>query len=89
MASVNPGACSPFNPFGLNQASAAAQDFIGATTTRIDVLEQEVLTASLVSDTSSFFNLQCGAFETYSIKCLLAMSITLRMTLLAVARSLV
>jgi outer membrane receptor protein involved in Fe transport len=63
VASVNPGACAPFNPFGLNQASAEAQDFIGATTTREDVLKQEVLTASLVSDTSSFINLPGGPID--------------------------
>jgi len=61
--SVNPGACAPFNPFGLNQASAASQAFIGATTTREDVIEQEVLTASLTSDTSAFFNLPGGAID--------------------------
>jgi len=62
-AAVNPGACAPFNPFGFNQASAASQDFIGATATREDVLEQRVLTASLVSDTSSFLNLPGGAID--------------------------
>lgn len=63
VASVNPGACAPFNPFGLGQASAASQDFISAVTTREDTLEQQVLTASLVSDTSSFLELQGGAID--------------------------
>ena len=62
-ATVNPGACAPFNPFGFNQASAQSLDFIGATATREDVLEQQVLTASLVSDTSSFLNLPGGAID--------------------------
>ena len=63
VASVNPGACVPFNPFGLGQASAASQDFISATTTRTDIVAQQVLTASLVSDTSSFLNLPGGAID--------------------------
>ena len=63
VASVNPGGCTPFNPFGLGQASPEALEFISATTTREDVLEQRVLTASLVSDTSSFLNLPGGAID--------------------------
>jgi len=63
VASVNPGACAPFNPFGLGQASAASQDFISATTTRQDVVEQQVLTATLVSDTEAFLTLPGGAID--------------------------
>lgn len=63
VASVNPGGCVAFNPFGLAQASAEALDFIGAPAIREDVLEQQVLTASLVSDTGSFLNLPGGAID--------------------------
>jgi len=63
VASVNPGGCVAFNPFGLAQASPEAFDFISATTTREDILEQRVFTASLVSDTSAFLNLPGGAID--------------------------
>jgi len=58
--SVNPGGCVPYNPFGFNQASQAAQDFISATTERTDEITQDVLTGIFTTDTSEFFNLPGG-----------------------------
>ncbi len=62
-ASVNGSACAPFNPFGFGRSSQASRDFISATTIREDVIEQDVLTASITSDTSSFLKLPGGAID--------------------------
>ncbi len=55
------GTCAPFNPFGFNQASAEAQDFVSGTVSRFDEITQEVYGATLAFDTSEFFELPGGA----------------------------
>ena len=61
--SVNPGACVPYNPFGFNQSSQAAQDFVSATVQRDDIIKQEVLNATFVTDTGEFLNLPGGPID--------------------------
>ncbi|WP_234421053.1 TonB-dependent receptor domain-containing protein [Erythrobacter sp. EC-HK427] len=56
------GSCVPSSLFnGTNSVSAAAVDFITETTVNTTTLEQLVFSASLVGDTSSFFELPGGA----------------------------
>lgn len=60
-ATVNPDACVAYNPFGFNQASAEAEDWVSADTVREDKITQEVMGGTLTFDTSEFVNLQGGA----------------------------
>ena len=60
-ALVNGGSCVAFNPFGFNQASDAAKDFVSGNVERTDVISQEVFLATLSFDTSAFFELPGGA----------------------------
>jgi iron complex outermembrane receptor protein len=59
-AAVNGSTCSPFNPFGFGQASAAAVDFVSGDVTREDTVTQEILGASITFDTAEFFELPGG-----------------------------
>ena len=60
-ATVNGGNCTPYNPFGFNNASEAAKDWVSADTTRSDKITQELVGASMTFDTSEFMNFQGGA----------------------------
>ena len=62
-ASVNPGNCVAYNPFGLGQASQAAIDYVSADVTRSDTITQEYLGASFVTDTTGLFELQGGPID--------------------------
>ncbi|MBR9729150.1 TonB-dependent receptor plug domain-containing protein [Shewanella intestini] len=64
--SVDPSGCVPYNPFGYNQASEEAKDWISADVTRQDKITQQVIGASATFDTGEFMNLQGGpvAFAT-------------------------
>ena len=53
-------ACRPLNLFGLNQASAAALDFIAYTGVDVFTIEQTVLTAVMTGDSSALFELPGG-----------------------------
>jgi len=59
---INPGACVPYNPFGLpttaNSAAALAYSF--GTFRTNDTLTQQVANLNVNFDTSRFFNLQGG-----------------------------
>jgi len=59
-ATVEVGACVPYNPFGFGQASEEARDWVSADVTRMDTITQEVVGGSLSFDTSAFFELQGG-----------------------------
>lgn len=59
-ASVNGGACAPYNPFGFNQASQAAKDWVSADVTRTDKITQEVIGGYISFDSAEFFELQGG-----------------------------
>ncbi|MGO2478346.1 MAG: TonB-dependent receptor domain-containing protein [Pseudoalteromonas sp.] len=60
-ASVNGGDCTPYNPFGYNQASAEAKDWVSADVTRTDRITQELIGGSITFDTAQFLELQGGA----------------------------
>ncbi len=60
-ASVNGDACTPYNAFGFDQASAAAKDYVSADVTRTDTITQEFIGGSVTFDTGEFFELQGGA----------------------------
>lgn len=60
-ASINGDACTPYNPFGFDQASAAAKDYVSADVTRTDKITQEFIGGSITFDTSEFFELPGGA----------------------------
>lgn len=60
-ASVNGGDCTPYNPFGYNQASDGAKDWVSADVTRTDRITQELIGGSITFDTMQFFELQGGA----------------------------
>jgi len=60
---VTPSECAPFNPFGFAQFSQASADFITAPNLRNDDIKQQVLLATLASDTSAFFSLPGGAID--------------------------
>lgn len=60
-ATVNGQDCVAYNPFGFNQASDAAKDWVSADTVREDKITQEVMGGSLTFDTSEFVELQGGA----------------------------
>lgn len=62
-ASVNPSDCVAYNPFGMNNASEAAKDWVSADVTREDVITQQVIGGTLASDSSEFFELQGGAID--------------------------
>lgn len=59
--SFQPGQCVPLNLFGEGAPSAAALDFIRATTTDRSRIEQQVATASVSGDFGQFFKLPGGA----------------------------
>ncbi|WP_298443471.1 TonB-dependent receptor [uncultured Ferrimonas sp.] len=59
-ASINGGDCVAYNPFGYDQASQAAKDFVSANTTREDGITQEVIGGFVAFDTSEFLNTQGG-----------------------------
>jgi outer membrane receptor protein involved in Fe transport len=59
-ADVNGGDCVPFNPFGFQNFSAAAGDFVSGDVTRVDEITQDVFGGSLSFDTSEFLNLPGG-----------------------------
>ena len=62
-ASVNGGDCVAYNPFGLGQASEAAKDWISADVTRKDKISQEVIGATIATDSSEFFELLGGPID--------------------------
>ncbi|MCL1143955.1 TonB-dependent receptor plug domain-containing protein [Shewanella gaetbuli] len=64
--SVDAAGCVPYNPFGFNQASEEAKDWVSADTTRQDTITQQVIGGNLTFDTAEFANLQGGpiAFAT-------------------------
>ncbi|KJY98065.1 MULTISPECIES: TonB-dependent receptor domain-containing protein [Pseudoalteromonas] len=59
-ASVNGGDCAPYNPFGFNQASQAAKDWVSADVTRTDKITQEVVGGYVAFDSAELFELQGG-----------------------------
>ncbi len=59
-AGVNGDQCVPFNPFGFNQASSAAKDFISGDVQREDEITQTVYGGTIAFDTSAFLNLPGG-----------------------------
>ncbi|MBS3797894.1 TonB-dependent receptor [Pseudoalteromonas sp. BDTF-M6] len=59
-ASVNGSDCSPYNPFGYNQASQEAKDWVSADVTRVDKITQEVIGGYVSFDTAELFELQGG-----------------------------
>ncbi|UAA39264.1 TonB-dependent receptor [Paraneptunicella aestuarii] len=62
-ATVNGDNCVAYNPFGFNQASDAAKDWVSANTTRSDKITQEMIGGSLTFDTGAFFSLPGGAIS--------------------------
>ncbi|GAA0288350.1 TonB-dependent receptor [Psychrosphaera haliotis] len=58
---VDAGNCVAYNPFGFNNASEAAKDWISADVTRSDQITQEIVGGSIATDTSEFFSFQGGA----------------------------
>ncbi|MCY7294845.1 TonB-dependent receptor domain-containing protein [Alteromonas sp. a30] len=60
-ATVDAANCVAYNPFGFNNASAEAEDWVSADTVRDDKITQELISGSLTFDTSEFLNLQGGA----------------------------
>jgi len=54
------GSCAPGNPFGLNNFSTAAQDFIAPFRLQNDEIKQTVLSLIVTGDTNSWFSLQGG-----------------------------
>lgn len=62
-ASVNGQNCVAYNPFGMGQASEAARDFVSADVTREDKITQEIIGATVASDSSQFFELQGGPID--------------------------
>ena len=60
-AAVNGGNCSPFNPFGFGQASAAAVDFVSGDVQREDEISQQVYGGTVSFDTAEWFELPGGA----------------------------
>jgi len=54
------GSCAPGNPFGLNNFSAAAQDFIAPFRLQNDEIKQTVLSLIVTGDTNSWFSLPGG-----------------------------
>ncbi|WP_338590504.1 TonB-dependent receptor [Shewanella khirikhana] len=62
-ASVNGDQCVAYNPFGMGQASEAARDFISADVTRNDKITQQVIGATLATDSSELFELQGGPID--------------------------
>lgn len=59
-ATVNPGNCVPFNPFGFGNFSQEAAEFISADVTRSDKITQEIFGGFVSSDSSEFFELPGG-----------------------------
>lgn len=62
-ATVNPSQCVAYNPFGLGQASQEARDFISGDVTREDKITQQVIGATLITDSSEFFELPAGPVD--------------------------
>ncbi|WP_028110310.1 TonB-dependent receptor domain-containing protein [Ferrimonas futtsuensis] len=62
-ASVNGDQCVAYNPFGLGQASEAARDFVSADVTRNDKITQQVMGATLATDSSELFELPGGPVD--------------------------
>ena len=58
----NGGACVPYNPFGIN-ASPEAVDFMTHNSNRRDVITQEYVGATFVTDSASFFELPGGPVD--------------------------
>ena len=58
----NGGACVPYNPFGIN-ASPEAIDFMTHNSNRRDVITQEYVGASFVTDSAAFFELPGGPVD--------------------------
>ena len=59
-ADVDPANCLPYNPFGFNQASPAAQDWIRADVTREDEITQRYFGGALTFDTAGYLELPGG-----------------------------
>ncbi|OUL57355.1 TonB-dependent receptor domain-containing protein [Pseudoalteromonas ulvae] len=59
-AKVNGSDCVAYNPFGYNQASAEARDWVSADVTRTDKITQQIVGGSITFDTAEFFELQGG-----------------------------
>ncbi|WP_028108623.1 TonB-dependent receptor domain-containing protein [Ferrimonas futtsuensis] len=62
-ASVNGDQCVAYNPFGFGQASDAARDFVSADVTRNDKITQQVMGATLATDSSELFELPGGPVD--------------------------
>ncbi|WP_417348303.1 TonB-dependent receptor domain-containing protein [Ferrimonas sp.] len=62
-ASVNGDQCVAYNPFGFGQASEAARDFVSADVTRNDKITQQVMGATLATDSSELFELPGGPVD--------------------------
>ncbi|MBY6224534.1 TonB-dependent receptor plug domain-containing protein [Ferrimonas balearica] len=60
VASVNGDQCVAYNPFGFGQASEAARDYVSADVTREDKITQELIGATLSTDSSEMFELPGG-----------------------------
>ncbi|BDY03807.1 TonB-dependent receptor [Ferrimonas sp. YFM] len=62
-ASVNGDQCVAYNPFGFGQVSDAARDFVSADVTRNDKITQQVMGATLGTDSSELFELPGGPVD--------------------------
>ena len=58
--SVDAGNCVAYNPFGFDNNTQAAKDWVSADVTRSDAITQEVFGGSISTDTAEFLNLQGG-----------------------------
>ncbi|WP_026376158.1 TonB-dependent receptor plug domain-containing protein [Aestuariibacter salexigens] len=59
-ATVNGGACAPFNPFGFGQASAEAVDFVSGNVQREDEITQTYYGGYVSFDSAQLFELPGG-----------------------------
>jgi len=59
-ATVNPGNCVPFNPFGFGNFLPEAGDYISANVTRDDKITQEIFGGYVTADSSELFELPGG-----------------------------
>lgn len=59
-ATLNPTACVPYNPFGLNQNSAEAAEWLSATVTREDKINQNFFGVNFSTDSGELFELPGG-----------------------------
>ena len=62
-ATVTPSKCVAYNPFGIGQSTQEARDFISGNVTREDKITQQVIGATLITDSSEFFELPAGPVD--------------------------